>query len=256
VHSSDKVKEVFALRRAGLIQREVASKTGVSLGQVRKWLTAGEDVVLAGPMRLAASVHSAGSCSLIEDLPVRSYAYLLGQYPGDGCLVAMKRGVLKLVITTCDDYPGIRNEVRRAIEAVMPGRVVNGAAKQGCVDLYCYSKHWPCLFPQHGPGRKHKRKIELAPWQHELAMRQAPDDFVRGLIHSDGCRAINRVVVRGKRYEYVRYFFSNRSRDIRLLFLEACGSLGIEARHSNAFTVSVARRHSVALLEEIVGPKR
>ena len=27
------------------------------------------------------------------------------------------------------------------------------------------SKHWPCLFPQHGPGRKHTRKIELEQWQ-------------------------------------------------------------------------------------------
>ncbi|MBB4855083.1 hypothetical protein HNP40_002475 [Mycobacteroides chelonae] len=24
-----------------------------------------------------------------------------------------------------------------------------------CVDVAMYSKHWPCLFPQHGPGRKH-----------------------------------------------------------------------------------------------------
>jgi hypothetical protein len=28
-----------------------------------------------------------------------------------------------------------------------------------------YSKHWPCLFPQRGPGPKHTRKIELEEWQ-------------------------------------------------------------------------------------------
>ncbi|MEY2451120.1 MAG: hypothetical protein QOD92_694, partial [Acidimicrobiaceae bacterium] len=43
---------------------------------------------------------------------------------------------------------------------------------------------------------------------------------------------------------------------IRFLFMDACGALGVDARHNNRFSVSVAKRHSVALLEEIVGPKR
>jgi hypothetical protein len=30
-----------------------------------------------------------------------------------------------------------------------------------CLEVYSFSKHWPCLFPQHGPGRKHERKIQL-----------------------------------------------------------------------------------------------
>ena len=30
-------------------------------------------------------------------------------------------------------------------------------------EVASFSKHWPCLFPQHGPGRKHERKIELTP---------------------------------------------------------------------------------------------
>jgi hypothetical protein len=167
----------------------------------------------------------------------------------------MKRDVYKLVITTCDDYPTIRQECVRAIHVVMPGNAVNLAAKEGCHDVYCYSKHWPCLFPQHGPGTKHRRVIELESWQRRIALEEAPDDFVRGLIHSDGCRCINRVVTRGKEYEYVRYFFSNRSADIRTLFLDACGALGISVRHNNRFSVSVSKRYSVAVLEEIVGPK-
>ena len=27
-----------------------------------------------------------------------------------------------------------------------------------CVEVSSFSKHWPCLFPQHGPGRKHERR--------------------------------------------------------------------------------------------------
>ena len=31
----------------------------------------------------------------------------------------------------------------------------------------CRWKHWPCLFPQHGPGRKHERPIVLEDWQRD-----------------------------------------------------------------------------------------
>lgn len=255
MHSDDKVRDVFRLRRDGVIQREIADQTGVSLGQVRKWLRAGEETVLATPMRATQPAHDSDGCSLVRDVPIREYAYLLGQYLGDGYIGLMRRGVYRLAITTCNDYPDIRAECGTAIQAVMPDSSVCQAPKKGCVDLYCYSKHWPCLFPQHGPGRKHERPITLEDWQRRVVFEDAPDDFVRGLIHSDGCRAINRVVVRGRSYEYARYFFSNRSSDIRMLFMDACGALGVDARHNNDHSVSVAKRYSVSVLDEIVGPK-
>jgi hypothetical protein len=54
--------------------------------------------------------------------------------------------------------------------AVLPNKV-GLSRKQGCTEVSAYSKHWPCLFPQHGPGKKHERKIELTPWQQELVDR-------------------------------------------------------------------------------------
>ena len=48
----------------------------------------------------------------------------------------------------------------------------------------------PCLFPQHGPGRKHERPIGLAGWQQEIVAAY-PWDFLRGLLHSDGARVNN-----------------------------------------------------------------
>jgi hypothetical protein len=38
-----------------------------------------------------------------------------------------------------------------------------------------------------GPGKKHLRSIQLEPWQQAL-VDQATEEFVLGLIHSDGCR--------------------------------------------------------------------
>ena len=82
-----------------------------------------------------------------------------------------------------------------------------------------------------------------------------PQQFLRGLIHSDGCRFINTVRHGPKVYKYPRYNFSNRSDDIRRIFCDACDLLGIEWRVMNAWNISVARRASVARLDEFIGPK-
>ena len=123
---------------------------------------------------------------------------------------------------------------------------------QNMAEISSYSKAWPCYFPQHGPGRKHERKIELAAWQWAYVW-QEPGMFIRGLIHSDGCRVSNKVW-HGK-YEYPRYFFSNESLDIQQLFREGCELIGVEYKNNRRNCISVARAQSVARLDEIVGPK-
>ena len=90
----------------------------------------------------------------------------------------------------------------------------------------------------------------LRAWQ-ELLVSRHPDEFLAGLIHSDGCRCINRV----NGYAYPRYFFSNSSGDIRGLYKMACALVGVEWRESGPY-VSVARRRSVEILDRLVGPKR
>ena len=56
-------------------------------------------------------------------------------------------------------------------------------------------------------------------------------------------------------YAYPRYFFSNLSEDIRGLFCWACELLDIRWTQSNPRNISVSHRASVAILEELVGPK-
>ena len=114
---------------------------------------------------------------------------------------------------------------------------------------------WPSLLPQHGPGLKHARPIALTEWQLEIT-REHPEPLIRGLIHSDGCRFVNRVRHVEKVYAYPRYMFSNRSRDIHAIFTTHLDQLGIAWRWSNDHTISVARREAVARLDEFVGPKR
>jgi len=133
---------------------------------------------------------------------------------------------------------------------VLPAKVGRNQ-REGCTEVASYSKHWPCLFPQHGPGRKHQRKIELVPWQQAIVDAD-PRPLLRGLIHSDGCRVLNWV----NGTPYPRYHFTNVSPDIREIFGRACDALGVEWRPNNRYSLSVAKRGSVALLDEFVGPKR
>lgn len=183
-----------------------------------------------------------------------AYAYLLGQYLGDGYLAQHARGVHALRISCCADYPGILSETQSAVRAVAPNERSCLVRAPGVLEVKSYSKAWPCLLPQHGPGRKHERPIALVDWQQPIIDRHA-GPFLRGLIHSDGWRGMNRVVAGSKTYAYPRYNFSNRSSDIRELFCDACDRLGIAWRVMNRWNISVARREAVAALDEIVGPK-
>jgi hypothetical protein len=139
-----------------------------------------------------------------------------------------------------------------------PVSSVFSVRRVGCTEVKSTSKHWPCLFPQHGPGRKHTRKIGLAQWQQAIVERY-PGDFARGLFYSDGWRGVNRVRRRladGDRwYDYPRYLFSNESEDILRLCADALDMLGVAWRFSKPDTISVARRDVVARLDEFVGPK-
>jgi hypothetical protein len=263
VRSEADIRLVFELWNDGLAKAEIARRTGVSRAQVRAWLDAGIVGVLSSPRRDHGYVQGRrcdGSCNLASDVDETAYAYLLGQYLGDGCISEARRHVFRLRLATCDAYPTIKAECEAAMRAVMPANTVGRVQRIGCTELYSNSKHWPCLFPQHGPGRKHLRRIALEPWQYRIALDLHPDRFLRGLIHSDGCRVMNNVTHRlatgTKQYAYPRYFFCNESADIRWLFIAACIYLEIEFRYTKANTISVAQRSSVAKLDSFVGPKR
>ena len=244
----------LALLAQGESLRAVSLETGVAWSTLRDWRD--------HPEQVASSVtRTCPRCSLDGSVvqPQGDYAYLLGLYLGDGCISRQgHKEVWTLRITCADAWPGLQEECRRVMLVVRPDNSVMTVHKEGCVDVVSCSKHWPCLFPQHGPGRKHERAIELEPWQQEIVTSH-PGDFARGLFHSDGCRLINRVrrpLKDGDRwYEYPRYLFVNKSADIHRLCGEALDRLGVAWRFSKPTTISVARREAVARLDEFVGPK-
>jgi hypothetical protein len=189
-----------------------------------------------------------------------SYAYVLGLWLGDGWVGASGRP--QLIITLDERYPAILEEAVWAVRRVAGDRTVGLRRHRdhACRIIYSYGRHWLDVFPQAGAGPKHARPIELQPWQRAITDAH-PRPFLRGLIHSDGCRTINRFRTqlpsgRIAEYAYPRYFFSNLSADIRALFCEYCERIGVRWTLSNPRNVSVSHRRSVALLDEFIGPKR
>jgi hypothetical protein len=254
---SNDVQAVLDLKAAGCTDREISSRTGVPINTIRLWRNRG----ISRHAKRALGVG--GLCATcgcephdLASLPPVTYAYLLGVYLGDGCL-GRNRTSWALRIALDMSYPGIIQECCDAVERIRGGRRPiprPDSRGEACVRVESTWRAWICFFPQHGPGHKHRRKIELTAWQQQL-VDEAPQAFLRGLIHTDGWRGMNRVHVKGKDYAYPRYQFSSRSDDIRKLFTDTCDKLGIEWRPWTRYHVSVARRESVALMDTFVGPK-
>jgi hypothetical protein len=89
-----------------------------------------------------------------KELYEDAYAYLLSLYLGDGRITHGRRDVYALNVKCSNAWPGLIEAARSAMATVMPTSSVFCVARPGCAEVKSWSKHWPCLFPQHGPGRK------------------------------------------------------------------------------------------------------
>jgi hypothetical protein len=248
VHPPEVRARARRLYLAGATVAEVARTVGLSYPTVRHWCKDRPEPKQRGTLLRCFRCRP----GVENPTDPAQYAYLLGLYLGDGHLVTTAR-VPVLRIYCSDAWPDLIVACEKAMKQVLASSVQR-TRKQGCVGVQSYGKHWPCLLPQHGPGKKHERPIVLAGWQRTI-VEVHPGDFLRGLFHSDGCRIANRVVVRGKEYVYPRYLFTNESADIMGLCQWALDLLGIAWRMNRRNSLSVARRDAVAALDRHVGPK-
>ena len=258
MHSRETVAAVLRLKDAGLNNCEISRRTGISRPTIRDWSRGRLPHSYTGRPGSPGKQCSPWYCSQCGgnahhfDQLSTAYAYLLGLYLGDGCISAHQRGIYRLRIFLDMRYPGIVRECEAAMRAVLPrNRVGRQLRSCNCYEVYSYSKGWPCLFPQHGYCKKHLRPIELAEWQREF-VELVPHLFLRGLIHSDGCRFQNSG--RGG-WACPRYRFDNFSTDILRLFCDACELLDLHWTASGRRTIYVSRKADVARLDKFVGPK-
>jgi hypothetical protein len=235
----------------GLNDCQIERVSGISRRTVLDWRHG------RGRASSPARANVCPRCSSEHELVSARYSYLLGLYLGDGWISPGPRGVYRLRIVQDQRYPFLIAECARAIADVLEGveMGVGFVQKPGCIEIYSYWKHWPCLFPQTDAGRKMDRRIRLASWQEDV-VRRHPEELLRGLIHSDGCRFTN-VVGKNLRpggYSYSTYAFTNASGDIRKIFCMACDQLDIRYRRSGR-NITISRRADVEKLESFIGPK-
>jgi hypothetical protein len=188
------------------------------------------------------------------------YAELLAIYLCDGCISSCPR-TWRLRVALDTKYEGIIGAIRALLSRCFPDNDIGEVEAHGgsMVFLSLYCSHLPCLFPQHAPGQKHRRRIALERWQQEL-LDAAPWRFIRGCIWTDGCSFINRTNVHQPvPYEYLSFDFSNMSHDIVRLFVDACDRVRLDYRVAHQpggpWRVRINRRASVRRVAADVGIK-
>lgn len=258
MHPPEVRAEALALVEAGLNDCEISRRLGIPRRTILDWRR--PSYVKKIPAAICPRCWL--SAKPMRFTPA-DYSMLLGFYLGDGCISNGPRAG-RLRVSLDAKYPKIIEEARALLARCFPENsvdVVRKGTTGKCVDVSIYSKHLPCLLPQHGPGLKHQRRIVLERWQ--LAIIEAePWPFIRACIWTDGCAFINRTDIhRAKPYEYLSYDFTNCSKDIVGLFTRACELVGIRDyrvtfyRPKRIWKVRINRRGSVALLRDHVGRK-
>lgn len=147
----------------------IANRLGIQRRTVSDWVSSR---LPRERMRRRVCCPACGGVShRFEELPP-SYVYLLGLYLGDGSIASHARGVYKLRLTLDTAYPGIIESAALAMREVLPtSRVNRWVRPYGDVEVYSYSKAWPCLLPQHGPGKKTLAKLTWRGWIDSLGQR-------------------------------------------------------------------------------------
>lgn len=256
VRSFEETELVRVLWEAGHSDTAIARATGIPRSTVRDWRINPSPRLYGEEGRKRRANGRQRPCPICTPetsaLPGPDYAYLLGLYLGDGHISRCPR-TFRIRFFLDAAYPGIVSACRAALEAIRPAQRAWTRRSRSCrcYVVAMYSSHWPCLFLQHGPGRKHARPITLVSWQTDVVSRNRRD-FLRGLIHSDGCR----IVANDRGLRSVRYHFSNKSEDIKRLYCESLDALGIRWTRPCSRQIAVYRKASVAILDQFIGPKR
>ncbi|HYP48450.1 MAG TPA: hypothetical protein VEQ61_07395, partial [Thermoleophilaceae bacterium] len=155
---AEQVHEALALCRQGLSDAEAGRRSGIPCRTVNGWRR--------GNRRARAEPD----WSAWRPPEGAAYCYLLGVYLGDGHIATNRGKAPSIRIAHDSTYTDITGEISDALERTFPGRAVRtfDYMKGHCISLCLRHPALLSAFPQHGPGRKHLREIQLLPWQLEL----------------------------------------------------------------------------------------
>ena len=98
MYSDDVRRQALAALTDGASLNATSNDLGIARSTLRQWR---DRPRAAHP---SACIRCGDEATLP---PESSYAYVLGQYLGDGCISAHPKGVFALRIACCDAYPGV-----------------------------------------------------------------------------------------------------------------------------------------------------
>jgi hypothetical protein len=152
IRSDETVASALRDSDSGVPDAENAAKHGVAIKTIRRWR---REYQRRGRPR--GQAHRRAACPRCEgtELDPAAYAELLGWYLGDGHIAEHRRGVYGLHIVNDARYAGLTLRLADLMRRVKPACRPHTRSVPGAVITTVSWKHWPCLFPQHGPGRKH-----------------------------------------------------------------------------------------------------
>ena len=188
----------------------------------------------------------------------KAYSYILAIYLCDGYINNYKTFRAPLIVLYNDSkYVNNTNSWASNLQTIFPTSSINIRKRKqsNCFMVSTYTKKIFDLFPQHGRGAKHTRKLNFADWQLKI-IEEFPREFVKGCIESDGSIYIQTI---GK-YTYKKYTFTNKSEDIIDLFLQTLGLIGInKAKYlhlsKQQFVIQNFNPEQLAILETVISKK-
>lgn len=259
-------QEVMKLSRDGMRICDIVKSTGLSRSCVNNWIRrtnvkyAIEE--LAGfKYKMPLDIDPIKALGIItrnnsHEIIYKQYSFLLGLYLGDGCLYQLPRTV-QLSIALDSKYAKMNSQIAKCFEEFFGKSPCihdlsikrNQKTLSNSISIKYSNVNLPIIFPQHGRGRKHLRKIELAEWQKNIIVAE---EIIKGLIYSDGCYSY-----RSKRKSY-HYEFANKSIDIIEIFVKYLSELNIHYSildKKNIYRVKIDRVEDVSRLFSIIGSK-
>ncbi len=256
VYNDEEKNQVYKLAEEGMNKSDISRRLNIPRGTLKHWLN---------PRPRKTNIPRNSYSPIIDfDHYLNSsekraaYSFTLAVYLCDGCISEYKTfRAPSMRLTNDSKYPKNTEEWIQKLKTVLPNNSVSMFKKKcsNCYVVSTYSKKLIDLFPQHGSGRKHNRKLLFADWQIKI-IREFPEEFIRGCIQSDGCIYFQKVS--GKVYK--RYSFCNMSEDIIDLVLMSLSFVGImknkwQNLKTGKFVIQNFSKKDTAILESIIQTK-
>lgn len=257
-YSQEQKDQVKSLFEDGKNKCEISRITGIPRATLTKWIHPTYIRKTGKPRNTYKPIVDFESYLNTEEKK-RAYSFILGVYLCDGHISRYKTFRAPCIRFFNDlKYPLNTQEWKEKLQIILPENKINVYKKSesNCCVVLAYSRKLLDLFPQYGEGKKHDRKLTLAPWQKQI-LDQYPEEFIRGCIQSDGCIYTQKI---SDKFSYKRYNFINKSEDIINFFLSSLERIGILkqkyfSQSRKLFVVQNFSKEQKIILETIISKK-